>query len=96
MLEQLLVKTVYLAFEIYFWLIIARVLFSWIPLPQNKLLRTLYEIAYELTEPFLSLIRRFVPVFSTSGVGIDFSPFIAIILLQLIERALITVISLLF
>ena len=35
-----------------------------------------------LVEPYLSLFRRFIPTFS----GMDFSPIVALIVLQLVER----------
>lgn len=96
MLKFYLLRVLGLAFEIYFWMIIIRVVFSWIPVPNNRIFRSFYMFVYEITEPFLSLIRRFIPVVGAGGVGIDFSPLIAVILLQLIERALFTLINILF
>ncbi|MCX7832258.1 MAG: YggT family protein [Actinobacteria bacterium] len=96
MFKFYLLQLLSLAFEIYFWLIIIRVIFSWIPVPNNRIFRSFYIFVYEITEPFLSLIRRFIPVVGSGGIGIDFSPFIAVILLQLIERALFTIINILF
>lgn len=95
-LAYFLSSFIHLAFEIYFWLIIARVIFSWIPVPHNRFFRQIYEFVYEVTEPFLRLIRKFVPVIGAGGIGIDLSPWIAIILLQIVERALINLIYLVF
>ena len=65
--------------QIYSWIVIARVVISWVNAdPYNPIVRAIYS----MTEPVLYRIRRAMPVF---GGGIDFSPivvFIAIIFLQ--------------
>ena len=64
--------------SIYFWIVIARALISWVnPDPYNPIVRFLIQV----TEPVLSRIRRFVPPFGS----LDLSPivlFLAIIFLQ--------------
>ncbi|MDN5346832.1 MAG: YggT family protein [Clostridia bacterium] len=68
------------AFEVYNWLIIARILISWFPHdPGHPLSRFLYEV----TEPVLAPFRRLMP---RTTLPIDFSPIIAILVLQLIEK----------
>jgi len=61
--------------------IIARVIISWFsPSPTNRLAIILYQV----TEPFLAPLRRIIP-----RVGMfDFTPFVAIILLQLLANLL--------
>jgi len=65
--------------QIYSWIIIARVVISWVNAdPYNPIVRAIYSV----TEPVLYRIRRALPVY---GGGIDFSPivvFIAIMFLQ--------------
>jgi len=89
-----MVYTIYrlinIAFDVYIWLIIIRALLSWIAVPKRKALRVLFEFVYEVTEPFLKLIRRLIPLPVVSGVAIDFSPFIAILLLELARRFVLT------
>jgi len=65
--------------EVFSLAIIARVILSWFsPSPTNRLAI----ILYQLTEPFLAPLRRIIP-----RVGMfDFTPVVAIILLQLIIR----------
>mgnify|MGYP000029444124 CR=1 FL=1 len=60
------------ALEIYFWLIIARALISWVnPDPYNPIVRFLYRA----TEPLLgTLRRRFGLVYG----GFDFSPLVVL------------------
>lgn len=67
-----------IAFEVYNWIIIARVIISWVPHDPYK---PVFRFIYEITEPLLAPFRR---MFSMRT-GIDFSPIIAIIVLQMVE-----------
>ncbi|MGI9859914.1 YggT family protein [Moorella naiadis] len=81
---QTLAVLVRVAFEVLNWLIIARILISWFPHdPDNVIMRFIYEI----TEPVLAPFRRLMP---RTTIPIDFSPIIAVLVLQLVERLLIT------
>ena len=70
--------------EIYFWVIIAAAVVSWVrPDPYNPIVRTLYA----LTEPVLYRVRKWLPFTFISG--IDFSPVVVIIAIQLIKNVVI-------
>lgn len=72
------------AFEVLNWLIIIRVLLSWIRHdPRHPIIRFIYEI----TEPILKPFRKLIPM--RAGMPIDWSPFIAIIVLQFVERIIL-------
>ena len=62
--------------------IFVRVLLSWVPL---RLPFRLGEFAWSVTEPILAPIRRAIPI---AG-GIDFSPFIALIAIQMVASLLL-------
>lgn len=67
--------------------IIIRVVMSWIrPRTYNKLYYDIERAVDLLTEPILAPIRRLVP---PVGPGIDFSPLVALILLNLVKTFLI-------
>lgn len=73
------------AFEVLNWLIIARILLSWVRIdPKNPMIRFVYEI----TEPLLAPFRRMIP--PRPGMPIDWSPILAILVLQFIERAVLS------
>lgn len=77
-----LISIVRTAFDVMSWLIIGRVLLSWIRHnPYNPLIKFVYEI----TEPFMGFFRRLIP---TMG-AIDFSPIIAIIALRFLENVIV-------
>jgi YggT family protein len=60
-----------------------RALLSWFPIdPRNPLVTILYDI----TEPILEPLRRVIPRLGM----IDISPFVAIILIQVIARLMIS------
>ena len=66
--------------------IFVRMLLSWIPVDRGN---RLVSIVYEITEPILGPIRRVVPALG----GLDLSPMIALILIEVAERVLITIIQ---
>jgi len=67
--------------QIYSWLILARVILSWVnPNPRNELLLMVYRV----TEPVLGPLRRLIPLR-----GIDLSPLLAWLLIQLVMRLVV-------
>ncbi len=60
-------------------LLVARALLSWFDPGMRS---SVGKILVDITEPLLGPIRRMIP----SAGGLDFSPIIAIILLQFVER----------
>ncbi|MBS3969706.1 MAG: YggT family protein [Clostridia bacterium] len=76
----MLVDFVVIAFRVLYFLVIARVILSWIPIgnPNN----TLVNFIYEITEPILAPIRRLIP---RGSLPLDFSPIIALLLIKIIE-----------
>ncbi len=69
-------------FWIYYALIFVRVIFSWVGLPSHGPLYEIFRFVYNVTEPYLGLFRRFLP---RTG-AIDFSPFIGMIALVIIQN----------
>ncbi len=70
-------------FDIFFYAIILQVILSWVN-PQTPIAPVLHSI----TRPILAPIQRVIPAIS----GIDFSPLIAIILLQMLNISIFSVI----
>ena len=85
-----LYRLVSFAIDIYIFVVIARAIISWVnPDPYNAIVRALYR----LTEPVLHPIRRvlFRNIGSIRNIGIDFSPFVAIMLLYIFKRILLRI-----
>ena len=67
----------------YSWVIIAAALITWVsPDPRNPIVLFLRQV----TEPVLAPVRRLLPPWKTGG--LDFSPLIVIIAIQLVERVI--------
>jgi len=64
--------------------IFGRVILSWMP---SRLPWGLNDFIFSVTEPILAPIRRALP----AAAGEDFSPLIALVLLQLIEQLLLRI-----
>lgn len=67
--------------NIYFVLLIIRILLSWFP--NVNWMSPPFSIVSQLTDPYLNIFRSIIPPLG----GIDFSPIIAIFLLQFVSRA---------
>jgi len=65
-------------------LIFGRVILSWVP---TRLPWGLNDFIFSVTEPILAPIRRALPM----AAGMDFSPLIALVLLQLVEQLLLRI-----
>lgn len=74
----LLTSTVATFLQIYFVLLIIRILLSWFP--QVNWFDPPFSILSQLTDPYLNIFRSFIPPLG----GIDFSPILAILLLQVV------------
>ena len=69
--------------QIYSWIVIARVVISWVNAdPYNPIVRAIYS----MTEPVLYRIRRALPVY---GGGIDFSPIVVFIGIMFLQSFLV-------
>jgi len=66
--------------------ILARVLLSWVPVSRDN---RLVLFILEITEPILGPIRRVVPPLG----GLDLSPMIAWILIEMAQRVLLTILA---
>ncbi len=76
--------------EVYSWLIIISALMSWVPImsrSQNSLLSDIAEVLRKITEPYLQLFRKFMPSLG----GVDFSPVIALLVLQIVKDLILKV-----
>lgn len=76
---SMLYQVIRIAIELMEWLIIARVLLSWVNVGLNNRIAV---FIYEMTEPILKPIRSAMP---KGSMPLDFSPVIAIILLELLQ-----------
>jgi YggT family protein len=76
-------KVLQFALQIYLWIIIIRIILSWVsPDPYNPLVKAVYNV----TEPVLGRIRRHLPV---SFGGLDLSPIIVFMIIEFLQYAVV-------
>jgi YggT family protein len=85
-----ILDVVLLALQLYWWIVIAAAIFSWliafnIVNTRNQVVSMIGETLWRLTEPTLGPIRRRLPNFG----GIDISPIILLLIIFLIQQVII-------
>lgn len=78
-----MVEVIRTAFRVLYFLVIARVILSWIPMGSRN---AISDFIYEITEPILAPIRRLIP---SGALPLDFSPIIALLLINFLESIII-------
>lgn len=67
---------------VYSVLIIIRILLSWFPrIPYSRWSNAAIEFVTEVTDPYLNLFRRFMPLVRVGPGALDLSPMIALVVL---------------
>lgn len=73
-----------LALQLYGFVLIARILLSWVPRPPEPLL-PIARFLRAATDPILEPLRRVIPPVQIGAGAIDFSPIVAFIGLRLLQ-----------
>ena len=82
-LLQATAQVLNIVLQLYMWIIIIRALLTWVnPDPNNPIIQFLYSI----TEPVLHRVRQLIPM---SGIGIDFSPIIVLLVIVFLQSFLV-------
>jgi YggT family protein len=89
-----LIQTVVLALDLYWWIIIASAIFSWLYAfnvvnSRNQFVGTIGNFLFRATEPVLAPIRRIMPNLG----GIDISPIIVLLILFFLRQFILTTIA---
>jgi YggT family protein len=78
-----LARIIDILLTLYMWVIVIRAVLSWVnPDPYNPIVR----ILYQLTEPLLARIRRWIPL---RGIGIDLSPMVILLAIVFLQAFLV-------
>lgn len=90
MLNFNLVGVVDQLFIIFRWLLIIRIISSWIPISySNKMLYEIREVIFNITEFYLRPFRNLIPPLRTQGGYMDLSPIIGYVVLEFIRQFVI-------
>ena len=79
---------------IYLWIIIVNAILSWLVAfnvlnTQNRFVFSVLDATYKLTDPALSKIRRFIPMFGS----IDISPVVLILILMFLRNIMFEILA---
>jgi YggT family protein len=74
---------------VYFLLIFAYILMSWVRLPYSLWLSRIQRFLYDVCEPYLRIFRRILPSFGP----LDLSPMIAILVLWIASQVVVNLLG---
>jgi YggT family protein len=77
-------RYVYTLALVYAVLIFIRILLSWFRLPYSRPLNILMEFVTDVTDPYLNVWRRFLPLVRIGPGALDLSPMVGTIVLLLV------------
>ncbi len=93
-MQNLLLNSIDVFFKLLYFLIFARIILSWLPALNQT---PIGAMLYSLTEPILGPVRNMVnksPI--GGGMMLDFSPIIALFLMDIVKMVLINVVLFIF
>jgi YggT family protein len=80
---MIVIQTISILFQVYMLMLFVRILGSWVP--ELSQTRAMHFLAF-YTDPYLNLFRKIIPPIGM----IDFSPIVAFIFLNILEKALVS------
>ena len=86
-----LVGLIETALSIYSFAILLRIILSWVPLRSGTLSYRLFSILYDVTEPYLRLFRRYLPLVRFGNAALDLSPIVGLAVLFIVQRLVVAV-----
>jgi YggT family protein len=70
---------------LYLLVIFARIILSWFPIAYGSPLEGVASLLYAITEPLMGPLRRLIPPLRIGVMGIDLSPLILIVGIQILR-----------
>jgi YggT family protein len=86
---NIFIAIVYYILSAYALLIVARALLSWFPLRSGTFMYRVYDVIYDVTEPYLALFRRYLPMPRAGNVAIDISAIVALVVLFVLIQVVV-------
>ncbi|CAB4619342.1 unannotated protein [freshwater metagenome] len=81
-------QLIYVVVQIFLLCLLGRIVLSWFPPSGPGLLESIRQVLFRITEPVLGPIRRLLPPVRMGGMGLDLSPMIVFLVLQIIISAI--------
>ena len=71
---------------VYWFILFARIIASWIRPPMEGPLRTVWTILYDLTDPVLRPFRNLIPPIRMGAMALDVSPILVFVVIGVLQR----------
>ena len=71
---------------VYWFILFARIIASWIRPPMEGPLRTLWRVLYDLTDPVLRPFRNLIPPIRMGAMAMDLSPILVFVIIGVLQR----------
>jgi YggT family protein len=81
-------QLIYVVVQLFLLCLLGRIVLSWFPPSGPGLLESIRQVFFKITEPVLGPIRRVLPPVRMGGMGLDLSPMIVFLVLQIIISAI--------
>ncbi len=81
-------QLVRIVLQFFLFSLLARIVLSWFPPSGQGALETIRLLLFRLTEPVLAPIRNLLPPLRVGGMGLDLSPLIVFLALEILMSAL--------
>ena len=79
---------------VYLVLIFIRIIMSWIPrMPYNRYLAAVLQFVTDVTDPYLNLFRKFIPMVRLGPGALDLSPIVATFVLLIVGGIVVNLIA---
>ena len=75
-------EIVCLIIRIYVWIVVARIILEWIPVPADHVVGQFRRLLSRAVDPVLEPMRRLIPPLRTGRMALDLSPIILIVVLS--------------
>ena len=71
---------------VYWFILFARIIASWIRPPMEGPLRTVWTVLYDLTDPVLRPLRNLIPPIRMGAMALDVSPILVFVIIGVLQR----------
>lgn len=84
----------FMALQTYFYLLIARMVISWIPVlapswRPRGFVASIFEIVYTLTDPPIKALRRVIPPLDLGGISLDLAFMAVLVIIYALQRLVV-------
>ncbi len=79
---------IHLVLQVFLFALLGRIVLSWFPPSGAGILETIRLLLFRITEPVLAPIRNLLPPVRVGGMGLDLSPLIVFLVLEILMAAI--------